>query len=981
MSVSIRLAGQRLLLAVVGVLLLGGPALDSRAQTAPSAEAASKKPLTHDVYDEWKEVNERAIADDGSWVLWSARPEGEDAVLTVQHAEDETRHTVERGTDARFAQDGAAVVFRIEPPVDSVDAARRSDVPDARHPKAALGILSLDDGSVTRIDRVSSFKLPDEPRDWVAYHRIPAPDTTDSTDADGESGGDRGAPLVVRHLPTGNEHTLDRATGYAMSDSAALVVATTAGDTTATEKAQREPALHALDLPGDGGAPARTALHRGADDYPQVAVAGDGGAVGFLVPDTTADVRKAHTLAHWTPSQDTARAVVAPSAEAVPDGWVVSEHGALSFSPSGNRLFFGTAPEPPAPQPDTLLDEEKVNVDIWHWKDPFLQPMQKERVEEAREKTYRAFHAVDEGRTMQLATESVPAVTVAEEGDGRWALGVTNRPYRQALSWDWPPAYDAHLIDLRSGERRRVLEGVQAIPQLSPEGTQIVWWDRSDREWRARPTNPDVDAGPNTTVEIRRSLSRAIPHPVHDQRHDVPYPAGPYGLAGWTDGDERVLIYDRHDIWSVDPDRPDDVRAVTDGLGRNENLRLRHVRLDRTHEPAAWGNWPNAVNPPTVIESERLLLSAFDRDTKAAGFYRDRLGADRSPERLVLKAKKYSTPVAADDADRLLYTREDFQEFPDLWVSDPSFGDARKLSSLNPQQREYRWGTAELVEWTSANGEQLEGILYKPEGFDPSKEYPMMTYFYEQYSDDLHEHYIPQAGRSIINFSFYVSRGYVVFVPDIHYEEGYPGESAMQSVVPGVTEILSRGYVDRDRVGVQGHSWGGYQIAYMVTKTDLFAAAEAGAPVSNMISAYGGIRWGSGLSRMFQYEETQSRIGGSLWDMPMRYIQNSPIFWADRIETPLMMMHNDQDTAVPWEQGIELFVALRRLNKPAWLINYNDAPHWPTTTARKRDWTRRMQQFFDHYLKDAPAPVWLKEGIPAVEKGRTLGLEPAPAGE
>jgi dipeptidyl aminopeptidase/acylaminoacyl peptidase len=582
---------------------------------------------------------------------------------------------------------------------------------------------------------------------------------------------------------------------------------------------------------------------------------------------------------------------------------------------------------------------------------------------------------------MQLATESVPAVTVAEEGDGRWALGVTNRPYRQALSWDWPPAYDAHLIDLRSGERRQVLEDVQAIPQLSPEGTQIVWWDRSDREWRARPTNPDVDAGPNTTVEIRRSLSRAIPHPVHDQRHDVPYPAGPYGLAGWANGDERVLIYDRHDIWSVDPDRPDDVRAVTDGLGRTENLRLRHVRLDRNHEPAAWGNWPNAVNPPTVIESERLLLSAFDLDTKAGGFYRDRLGADRSPERLVLKDKKYSTPIAADDADRLLYTREDFREFPDLWVSDPSFDDARKLSTLNPQQSEYRWGTAELVEWTSANGEQLEGILYKPEGFDPSKTYPMMTYFYEQYSDDLHEHYVPQAGRSVINFSFYVSRGYVVFVPDIHYEEGYPGESAMQSVMPGVTEILSRGYVDRDRVGVQGHSWGGYQIAYMVTKTDLFAAAEAGAPVSNMISAYGGIRWGSGLSRMFQYEETQSRIGGSLWDMPMRYIQNSPIFWADRIETPLMMMHNDQDTAVPWEQGIELFVALRRLNKPAWLINYNDAPHWPTTRARKRDWTRRMQQFFDHYLKDAPAPVWLKEGIPAVEKGRTLGLEPAPAGE
>jgi dipeptidyl aminopeptidase/acylaminoacyl peptidase len=199
----------------------------------------------------------------------------------------------------------------------------------------------------------------------------------------------------------------------------------------------------------------------------------------------------------------------------------------------------------------------------------------------------------------------------------------------------------------------------------------------------------------------------------------------------------------------------------------------------------------------------------------------------------------------------------------------------------------------------------------------------------------------------------------------------------MNAVMPGVTQLMDEGYIDRDNIGVQGHSWGGYQIAYMVTRTNLFAAAEAGAPVSNMISAYGGIRWGSGMSRMFQYEDTQSRIGGSLWEKPLRYIENSPIFWADKIETPLLMMHNDQDTAVPWEQGIELFVALRRLGKPAWLINYNAEPHWPTTLANMRDWTRRMQQFFDYYLQDAPAPVWLDEGVPAVEKGRTLGLEPA----
>jgi dipeptidyl aminopeptidase/acylaminoacyl peptidase len=424
-----------------------------------------------------------------------------------------------------------------------------------------------------------------------------------------------------------------------------------------------------------------------------------------------------------------------------------------------------------------------------------------------------------------------------------------------------------------------------------------------------------------------------------------------------------VLIYDRYDVWAVDPMAANAPRAITEGRGRADSLQFRYVDL----------NWEeDAIDPEAP-----LLLSGFNLATKSDGYYRDRVDGNQPPSELIAMDRNFYGVRKADDADRLVYRRESFQEFPDLWVSDLQLDDARKITDVNPQQSDYRWGTAELMEWTSLDGKRLQGILYKPEDFDPSQQYPMMVYFYERSSDDLYEHHVPAAGRSVINFSFYASRGYVIFVPDIPYKIGYPGESAMNAVMPGVTQLMDEGYIDRDNIGVQGHSWGGYQIAYMVTRTNLFAAAEAGAPVSNMISAYGGIRWGSGMSRMFQYEDTQSRIGGSLWEKPLRYIENSPIFWADKIETPLLMMHNDQDTAVPWEQGIELFVALRRLGKPAWLINYNAEPHWPTTLANMRDWTRRMQQFFDYYLQDAPAPVWLDEGVPAVEKGRTLGLEPA----
>jgi len=220
-----------------------------------------------------------------------------------------------------------------------------------------------------------------------------------------------------------------------------------------------------------------------------------------------------------------------------------------------------------------------------------------------------------------------------------------------------------------------------------------------------------------------------------------------------------------------------------------------------------------------------------------------------------------------------------------------------------------------------------------------------------------------------------VSRGYLLFVPDIPYEIGFPGESAEVAVIPGVLGLIDEGFVDADNVGVQGHSWGGYQISHMITRSDVFAAAEAGAPVVNMTSAYGGIRWGSGMSRAFQYEKTQSRIGGTLWDAHQRYIENSPLFFADKINTPLLMMHNDEDGAVPWYQGIEMFSAMRRLQKPVWMLNYNGEAHGLRQEANQRDWAVRMQQFFDHYLVDAPAPVWMEEGVPATMKGETLGLE------
>lgn len=257
----------------------------------------------------------------------------------------------------------------------------------------------------------------------------------------------------------------------------------------------------------------------------------------------------------------------------------------------------------------------------------------------------------------------------------------------------------------------------------------------------------------------------------------------------------------------------------------------------------------------------------------------------------------------------------------------------------------------------------------------PKQKYPLLVNFYEKSSDRLNRHRAPYANRSTINYNYYASKGYVIFNPDVTYNNGYPGQSCYEDVISGIESLLEKGYVDKERIGVQGHSWGGYQVAHLLTKTDIFACAESGAPVVNMISAYGGIRWGSGMSRMFQYERTQSRLGATLWERPDLYLENSPIFNMDKVNTPVLILHNDKDGAVPWYQGIEYFVALRRLGKPAWLLNYNDEPHWPVKKQNRYDFNIRMEQFFDHYLKGTTIPKWMDEGIAPNEKGINQKLD------
>lgn len=920
------------------------PAVAALLVTLPIS-AQERRALDHADYDIWNRIQNDVLSADGRWLVYRLVPGDGDATMIVRALDGDRSLTLERGASPRFTADSRYVVAMIDPMQSAVDAAREEGGRNADTPKDSLAIIDLNDLSVSRVADVQSFELAEDAGGWMAYlldsdgESGEGDDSDEAEDSDSEEAPrlDDGSPLVARTLGSGAERRFENTVAYAFAADGSALYYTASGNDGAADGVFR--------VRASGTAEAVTT---GEGRYVQLAVS-DQGHVAFLSDrDDRGDEAPEFSL--YTAQGGAAEMRVGPGNGAIPSGWAPSEHGDVTFSDSGARVFFGTNTEPEPDVEDDTPEDERVRVDVWNWKDPLLQPMQLVQLAQERERTYEAMLDVSSGNVMQLATPEVPTVGVEADGDGDIALGTSDVPYRQLVSWDGRYS-DLYVIDLTDGSRTMVAEMVRGGGQLSPGERYVTRWDGFENAWFAI----DVETG----EEI--NLTGGMDVPFHDLLDDHPDALRSYGSAGWTENDEAFVVYDQFDIWAIDPTGSRAPRNLTEGVGRSSDTRYRYVDLDR--------------DDPVVPTDEDVMLTSFHLYTKRAGLHRDRFSGSRAPELLIDGDERFAGMRKAENADVVTMTRSTFRDFPDIWVTDLDLDDPRKVTEANPQQADYRWGTAELVEWSSNDGIPLQGILYKPDDFDPTEEYPMMVYFYERLSDGLHQHFVPAAGSSSIDRSFYVSRGYLVFVPDIPYRIGYPGESAVDAVVPGVLELLDQGFVDRDKIGVQGHSWGGYQISYMVTRTDLFAAAEAGAPVANMVSAYGGIRWQSGMSRAFQYERTQSRIGGSLWETPLRYIENSPIFTADKIRTPLLMMHNDEDGAVPWYQGIELFVALRRLGQPVWMLNYNGEAHGLRQEHNRRDWAIRMQQFFDHYLMDQPAPVWMDEGVPAILKGETLGLE------
>ncbi len=941
--------------------------------TLPATIAlAQKKPLDHSVYDSWKSLRGSSLSQNGKWLSYTIAPQEGDGIAYIKAVDGSKNWEFPRGFSPQFTADGKFAIMMIVPKFEDTRKARRDKVPPADVPKANMLVVNLETGEKKETERVASFELAPENSNFVVYTPeppkpvrppatppvpAPKPPTPDEEDQRRAAGGAQrpagagqgprvpgaaaaslGSTVVVRNLLTGKEEQIMHVASSKLLKDGSVYLFIRTGKEVADD------GVYSYAL----ATGKRQAIQTGKGKYNRLSWSDESKTLVWATDkDTPKDAKPSFSI--YRTGLDSKPTLLVKEGDAgLPTGGIISDSG-LTFSKSGARLFFQTGKRAVVDKPDTTPDDEKVSVDIWHYMDPQIQAQQLLGGAAARVRNLQAFVALKSGKVRTIGSELLPNLTVSKNNDGDWALGVTGKPYEVESTWN-PGFTDTYLVNLNSGATVKVRTHAQGPTLISPDDRYLVSYDEATKKL----------ASVRLSNMVEKDLSKAVPYPLYDEETDTPTDPNLLGFAGWTKDHDWMLFYDAFDVWAVDPAGTKKSICVTGGHGRIKGIRFRLFSIDPEAE--------------AFDLTKPLYFSALNVNTKASGIY-TMVMPDRNPEMLIGGDRQYTFAGKAKKADIALYTRQTFVEYPDLWVSDMSFANGKKMSETNPQQKNFNWGSAELITWTSNDGVPLKGILVKPENFDYSKKYPMIAYFYEKNSDNLHRYSPPAPSASTVNIPFFASNGYVMFIPDIPYKEGYPGESAISAIMPGVNEIVRRGYVDPKKLGIQGQSWGGYQVAYMVTETNMFAAACSGAAVSNMFSAYGGIRYGSGVLRQMQYEHGQSRLGATPWEKPLRYLENSPLFFADKIKTPLLMMHNDKDGAVPWTQGVELYSAMRRLQKACWMVTYNGEDHNLIERKNRKDWTIRLSQFFDYYLKDAPMPVWMKEGIPASQKGKTMGLE------
>jgi dipeptidyl aminopeptidase/acylaminoacyl peptidase len=959
---------------------------------------AAKRPIGLEDILTFRALGATTLSPNGQWLAYRLSPLEGDTEVILRSTSGSTEMKFGVGASAgavTFSADSAWAAVSISPTRREAQANTRARRPNQN----SVTLVNLATSEKTTIPKIRRVAFNGEMGGWIVLDKYPAtaagaaaPAPAAGGRGGGRGGGapaadaprdtsPRGGDIILRELKTGTEFSQGNVSEFAFNKSGrylAMVI-------DASEQIGN--GVQIRDMQTGIIAP----LETDKAFFERLAWTTEGDALSFMKGHDDRQYRERlfAAVGYTGFDKDARKRIIYDPAQdkTFPTGMSISSNRPLQWTESRDALIFGIAALTKVPAPagrgagaagaagaegaegrgagaagaGADPAAERPNLVIWHFKDPRLQSQQEVQEAADRRLNYVSVYRVAENKMVRLSDEEVPNLAVT--GRTRWAIGTNNAPYERQGNLDGIRLQDVYAVDTHTGQKKVVKKGLRWGNQASPDGTKYLYYENQHFHVY------DVAAGTS------RNITSAVPTKFINVEDDHNIVDPPTNAIGWTSDNASVLISDRWDIWKVPAAGGAAVNLTVNG--RKDQIRYQtRVRIDPEERGIDLG--------------KRQYFSAMSEWTKRAGYGILEPG-QTGIKMLLFEDASVGSLMKAEKSDVWLYRRETSTQAPAIFVTDASLASGRKIVDTSAESSAYLWTAgAQLIDYTNAKGEKLQASLYLPANYEKGKSYPTIVYIYERLTQGHHQYARPTANG--FNRSVYTSNGYAVLQPDIKYYINDPGMSAYWALVPAVQAAVKTGVVDAKRVGLHGHSWGGYQTAFTITQTDIFAAAIAGAPLTNMISMYSIIYKNSGGTNGAIFESSQGRFTAGPWDQWAAYTRNSPVAHAKNVKTPLIILHNDLDGAVDFTQGIEYFNTLRRLDKPVVLLEYPGENHGLARPANQQDYTVRMKEFFDHYLKGEDAPDWLEYGVPRLkmqehidqrlkEREQQKGVTPPAAGQ
>jgi dipeptidyl aminopeptidase/acylaminoacyl peptidase len=903
--------------------------------SSSAALAQTKPPVPVSEWGKWESVGPSELSPDGQWLAYMVTRSNGNHELRVSALAGGKNHTAAFGENPAFSPDSQWLAYLIGMHEDQQAKLRK----DKKPVRKKLGLLKLASGEITTFDNIEAFAFSKAGAFLAMRHYAP--------ERPGAAPPAEGAPppeppgvtLTVRDLAAAANSTFGNVSAFAWEDKGTLLAMTISTEGHAGNGVQLyDPASGALRVLDSAPAIYRgLAWRKDARDLAVLRVKTD-----ERFEDDTC------VLLAFRNAAD--KNIYDPSADAqFPAGKRVVKQRTPSWSEDGTMVFIGLADwEKKPPALVKKDDEEPAAVDVWHTADFRVIAEQKLRANRDRERSALAAWHLGPGRVVPLSHDPDEWIRTLKA----FTIAASAKPYERDARFG-REYWDVYRVDPATGQRTRLLEKIEWIRSLGPSVTgRYFAFVRSDHLWIC-------DAASGKVWNATQGLPAAFVNREYD------YPVAqkpPFGLAGWTREDRAVIVYDQYDLWEL-PTGGARPRRLTHGAA--EHIEHRYLRLNPQEEH--------------LELDQPLYLRLTGRWTKRSGFARL---ANGKVETLVYLDKQLDRLAKAKNADVYAWLAQGFDDSPDFFTAGADLKNPRQVSETNPFQQQYAWGRAELIDYQSPHGVRLQGALYYPAGYEPGQQYPMIVSIYEKRSQELHR-YARLSERDYYSRAVYSALGYFVYLPDIVFRPRDPGNSIVECVTAAVKKVLEKGVVDPKRIGLTGHSWGGYGTVFSSTQTNVFAAAVAGAPLTNLSSSYGEIYWNTGIPETGHVETGQERMEVPLYEDPQAYVRNSATFAAHRMTIPLLIAHGDKDGACDLHQSIEMYNLARRAGKQVVLLVYAGENHGLASKPVQIDYQRRAREWFGHYLKGEAAPAWITRGVTFLEREKELkrlkDAKPAPA--